>query len=95
MKKIFLLFLLICMGSVSINAKDTRQGKKSLEEVLKAKHVKEQLEKEKKFAKEQKFYQADEYDFSEQEIDPKDLDTIEVIEPENDFDITDVYRDDI
>jgi uncharacterized membrane protein len=93
MKKIFTLFLLLAVGSVAVNADSSK--KKPTEEELKAKHVKEQMEREEKFAKEQKFYQADEYDFSEQEIDPKDLETIEVIEPENDFDITDVYRDDI
>jgi uncharacterized membrane protein len=71
------------------------QKEMSTAEVLKQKHIQEQLEKEKKFAQEQKFYQGDEYDFSEQEIDPKDVETIPTIEPENDFDMTDVYRDDI
>ena len=94
MKKIFMLFLLLTLGSVTLSANSANK-KKLTEEQLKAKHVKEQMEREKKFAQEQKFYQADEYDFSEQEVDPKDLETIEVIEPENDFDITDVYRDDI
>jgi hypothetical protein len=94
MKKIFMLFLLLTLGSVTLSA-NSADKKKLTEEQLKAKHVKEQMEREKKFAKEQKFYQADEYDFSEQAVDPKDLETIEVIEPENDFDITDVYRDDI
>jgi len=69
--------------------------KLSKEEALKQKHIKEQLEREKKFAQEQKFYQGDEYDLSEEEVDPKDLETIPTIEPENDFDMTDVYRDDI
>ncbi len=92
MNKIFLLVTVLVMSAFSLEAK-TADSKK--EEVLKAKHVKEQMEREKKFAKEQKFYQADEYDFSEQAVDPKDVDTIEVIEPENDFDMTDVYRDDI
>jgi hypothetical protein len=71
------------------------QKEMSTAEALKQKHIQEQLEKEKKFAQEQKFYKADEYDFSEQEIDPKDVETIPTIEPENDFDMTDVYRDDI
>ena len=92
MNKIFLLIAVLLFSAGSLGAKSTDAQK---EESLKAKHVKEQMEKEKKFAKEQKFYQADEYDFSEQEVDPKDLDAIKVIEPENDFDMTDVYRDDI
>jgi len=93
MNKLFLLFLVYFMSLTTLQAKNL--DAKSKEEALKAKHVKEQLEREKKFAQEQKFYQADEYDFSEQAVDPKDLETIDVIEPENDFDITDVYRDDI
>ncbi len=57
--------------------------------------VKEQMEREKKYAKEQKFYQGDDYNLSEHEVDPKTLKDIPVIEPDYDFDITDVYRDDI
>jgi hypothetical protein len=59
------------------------------------KNLKEQMEREKKYAKEQKFYQGDEYDLKAVEVDPAVLDSIEAIEPDYDFDITDVYRDDI
>jgi len=86
-----LLTLFLFLGLTQVMAAQ----KLSKEEALKQKHIKEQLEREKKFAKEQKFYQGDEYDLSEEEVDPKDLDTIPTIEPENDFDMTDVYRDDI
>ncbi len=92
MNKIFLLMITLVTITLSLEAGDVNSQKK---ESLKEKHIKEQMEREKKFAKEQKFYQSDEYDFSEQGVDPKDLETIEVIKPENDFDITDVYRDDI
>ena len=94
MNKIFSLFLLVCMIAVSINAKSVQTAKEK-EAALKAKHVKEQMEREKKFAKEQKFYQGKEYDLSAEKVDPKDLDSVPEIEPENDFDMTDVYRDDI
>jgi hypothetical protein len=94
MNKIFLLALLLCMGTVSANAKSA-QSEKEKAAALKAKHVKEQMEREKKFAKEQKFYQGKEYDLSAEKVDPKDLDSVPEIEPENDFDMTDVYRDDI
>ena len=57
--------------------------------------VKEQMEREKKYAKEQKFYQGEDYNLSEHEVDPETLKDIPVIEPDYDFDITDVYRDDI
>ena len=94
MNKIFLLVLLACMGTVTISAKESMSEKEKAA-ALKAKHVKEQMEREKKFAKEQKFYQGKEYDLSAEKVDPKDLDSIPEIEPENDFDMTDVYRDDI
>ncbi len=59
------------------------------------KELQEQMEREKKYAREQKFYQGDEYNLSEHEVDPDALKDIPVIEPDYDFDITDVYRDDI
>lgn len=45
------------------------------------------MEEEKKYAKEQKFYNADEYDFKSKEIDPETLKSIEAVEP--DYDHTD------
>jgi hypothetical protein len=91
MKKVSVLFFMLGLFGVTLVSAQNL----SKEEMLKQKHIKEQLEREKKFAKEQKFYQGDEYDLSEEEVDPKDVDTIPTIEPENDFDMTDVYRDDI
>jgi len=90
MKKICLFLLMSTLGFSLLHAKNMTK-----EEALKAKHVKEQMEREKKFAKEQKFYQGKEYDLSAEKVDPKDLDSVPEIEPENDFDMTDVYRDDI
>jgi hypothetical protein len=57
--------------------------------------VKEQMEREKKYAQEQSFAQGDDYDLKAVEVNEKSLDSIPVIEPDYDFDITDVYRDDI
>jgi len=68
----------------------TKTSKQLLEE-----KIKEQMEREKKYAKEQRFYQGDEYDLKAHEVDPNSLPDVPVIEPEDDFDITDVYRDDI
>jgi len=59
------------------------------------KNLKEQMEREKRYAKEQKFEQGDDYDLKAVEVDPEALKSIEAIEPDYDFDITDVYRDDI
>ncbi len=44
--------------------------------------VKKAMEKEKKYAREQKFYGADEYDFKGAEIDPDSLKGIEPVEPD-------------
>jgi hypothetical protein len=68
----------------------TRNDKDAIEE-----KIRKQMEKEEKYAKEQKFYQADQYDFKGAEVDPESLKKIKPIEPDYDFDITDVYRDDI
>jgi len=59
------------------------------------KQLKEQMEREKKYAKEQKFYQGDAYDLKSHEVNPNSLPDVPIIEPDYDFDITDVYRDDI
>ena len=81
-------------SSVQIEQKnDTNKtmSKSKLEE----QQVKEQMEREKKYAKEMKFYQGDEYDLKAVEVNEKSLDHIPLIEPDYDFDITDVYRDDL
>jgi cell division protein FtsX len=57
--------------------------------------IKKQMELEEKYAKEQRFYQGDEYDLKAHEVDPNSLPDVPIIEPDDDFDITDVYRDDI
>jgi len=58
-------------------------------------HVKEQMEREKEYAQKQSFAQGDDYDLSAHEVDPDALPDVPVIEPDYDFDITDVYRDDL
>ena len=58
-------------------------------------HVKEQMEREKEYAQKQSFAQGDDYDLKAVEINKNSLDSVPVIEPDYDFDITDVYRDDL
>ena len=55
------------------------------------KHLEEQIKKEQKFAKEQRFYQGADYDLSSHEVDSNSLDSIPLIEPEYDFNMDDVY----
>ena len=57
--------------------------------------VKEQMKKEKKYAKEMIFYQGDDYDLKSHEVDPNALADVPLIEPEYDFSMDDVYRDDL
>jgi hypothetical protein len=57
------------------------------------KNLKEQMEREKKYQAEQKFYQGDDYNLKEHEVDKESIDKVPVIEPEYDFDITDLYAD--
>jgi len=57
---------------------------------LTKKHVQEQMKREEKYAKEQKFYNEKNYDFKSAEVNPdslKDLPELEV----NDMDMDDVY----
>ena len=53
--------------------------------------LKKQMEREKKYAKEQRFYQGNEYDLSSFEVDKNSLDSIPLIEPDYDFNMDDVY----
>ena len=55
-------------------------------------HLKKQIEREKKYAKEQKFYTDKNYDYKGVEVDPKIVDKVPVIEVD-DMDMDDVYSD--
>ena len=57
------------------------------------KQIKEQMEREKKYAKEQTFYQGDSYDLSAAEVDKKSLSGVPILEPDYDFDMDSVYSD--
>jgi hypothetical protein len=92
MKKLLLAVIFIGLHVMALNGDSLKVEKKS--DVLQ-KHVQEQMQREQKYAKEQKFYQGKDYNLSAVEVDPSDLDAIPTIEPENDFDMSDVYRDDI
>ena len=59
------------------------------------KQIQEQMKREQKYAREQKFYQGSDYNLSAVEVDEESLSSIPVIEPDYDFSIDDVYRDDL
>ena len=77
----------------STTQKSTTQ--KSEKEKRVEKQVKEQMKKEKKYAKEMVFYQGDDYDLKSHEVDPNALADVPLIEPDYDFEMDDVYRDDL
>jgi len=105
MKKLFVSLLLISVLYAEQNATvpkehnstkaPTKENNATKKQRLLQEKIKEQMEREKKYAKEQKFYQGDAYDLKAHEVDPNSLPDVPAIEPDYDFDITDVYRDDI
>jgi len=62
---------------------------------LEEQQVKEQMAREEEYAQSQSFLQGDDYDLKAVEVNLKSLENIPSIEPDYDFDMTDVYRDDI
>ena len=88
-----LLFVVIAnvIGAGSVSAKKIEKK----DENLTQKNIQKAMEQEKKFAKEQRFYHGKEYDLKSKEVDEKTIQSVPSIEPDYDFDITDVYRDDI
>lgn len=81
--------------NITVKQQTSVVGKTSHAEKILQRQVEEQMKREKKYAKEQKFYQGKDYNLTEHKVDPETLKNIPVIEPDYDFDITDVYRDDI
>lgn len=53
--------------------------------------IQKQIEKEKKYSKEQTFYTEKDYDLKGAEVDINSLGSIPVIEPEDDFNMDSVY----
>jgi sortase (surface protein transpeptidase) len=82
MRKILIL-LLVCGSIVSAS-------NKSKENSISKKQLEMQMKKEKKYAKEQKFYQAHEYDLSGAEVNPESVKALKPIEVDN-MDMDDVY----
>ncbi|SFV66050.1 hypothetical protein MNB_SV-10-262 [hydrothermal vent metagenome] len=90
MKKI-LIILMLCGLSARVCANENNssgENNRTKEAVRKA------MELEKKYAKEQRFYSGDEYDFKGAEVNKDSLKSVPVIKPDYDFDMdTGVYDD--
>lgn len=80
----------------SVKVKQNDEGNKTTSKSKRVEQeVKEQMEREKKYAEEQSFAQGDDYDLKAVEVNQDSLDSVPLMEPDYDFDITDVYRDDL
>jgi hypothetical protein len=103
MYKIFLGSLLIIFLHAETNStqefnttqKQSESNKTQTTKKLTEEQVKEQMAREKEYAQSQSFAQGDDYDLKAVEVNLKSLENIPSIEPDYDFDMTDVYRDDI
>ena len=78
----------------SIKAAPSSESNESASAARAEKQIQEQMKREEKYAKEQKFYQGSDYNLTAVEVDEDSLSSIPVIEPDYDFSIEDVYRDD-
>ena len=103
MYKIFLGSLLIFSLHAETNntqesnttVKQSESTKTQTNKKLTEQQLKEQMAREKEYAQSQSFVQGDDYDLKAVEVNLKSLENIPSIEPDYDFDMTDVYRDDI
>lgn len=86
------LLLLAFLGTAIGIAAQKENNSTASKQALIQKALKKAMEKEKKYAKEQRFYGADEYDFKGAQIDPETLKDIAPIEPDeytNDWGVCD------
>ncbi len=87
--KPFIIFVILSFTTVLLYSSENNRTK---DENQTKEAIKKAMEKEKEYAKEQRFYNADEYDFQGAQVDPKTLEKIPVLEPDYDFDMsTGVY----
>jgi hypothetical protein len=90
-----LLITLIVVTSIgTLYAEDNRtvdKNSSSTQEERTAKQLEKQINREKKFAKEQKFYKGKNHDLAYAEVNKESIDSIPLIEPDYDFDMDDVY----
>jgi len=83
MKNILILTIICSTLLIASNAEE--QSKKRAAQQLKI-----EMEKEKKYSKEQAFYQMNNYDFKGAEVNPDSVDSVPEI-PVDDFDMDSVY----
>lgn len=85
--KIFLT-LIFFLNAVVFASNDSQIEKEKKQRI--EKQIRTEIEKEKKYSKEQIFYSNDNYDFKGSEVNPDSLDSVPEIEVD-DFDMDSVY----
>jgi len=85
----FFLAILLIFSNIVLASGDLSKEKERQKRI--EKQIKTEMEKEKKYAKEQTFYQTHNYDFKGAEVNPDSVDSIPSIEVQDDFDMDSVY----
>ena len=83
----YFLILILLLGSATFATANNKN-----EKVIKDKHVQEQMEREKKYAKEQAFYKGADYDLKQHEVDMESVRNLPDVENTyEDYDMTHDY----
>ncbi len=86
MTKILILLLGVSLFLIASDKNSSESAKKARLE----QQIKKEMQKEKKYAKEQIFYKMDNYDFKGSEVNPATVDSVPEIE-DDDFNMDSVY----
>jgi len=81
------LFLILTLMMSSLLMAEKKENNKSIID----KQLEIQMEKEKKYSREQIFYTTENYDFKGAEVNPESLKNITIPEVQDDFDMDSVY----
>lgn len=92
MFKVFLFLFMPLFIFAETNSSESNKSKIDTNSSI-SKNLQKAIEKEQKYKREQKFYQGDDYNLSEHKVDDSTVEKVPLIEPEYDFDITDLYND--
>ena len=92
--KNILIFIIVASSILLAASNENNESNSSKKESKIEEQIKKQMEKEQKYAKEQKFYQGAGYDTKSHEVDPNSLPDVPTFEPDYDFDMSEgVYSD--
>jgi len=88
--KLITFLIITILASYTLNADNNKSSNSIVQ-----KHIEEQMKKEQQYARERAFHQGKDYNLDDTKVDPDTVNSVPLIKPEDDFDMSDVYRDDI